>query len=225
MNTILQVCFFAISKVFPGDEAIEAIRKSIRDTYGRKGEEIVQKNMKAVDETLAHLHEVKVLEKVTSTLEMPPPFSKDAPKFERDVLGVIYEGKGDELPVSAFPVDGTFPTATAKWEKRSIALEIPVWDEKICIQCGKCVLVCPHATIRGKVYSPQERANAPATFKSAPARWPDRKDQLYTLQVAPEDCTGCRLCVEVCPVKNKSETRLKAINMQQQAPLRNQERA
>src|SRR5262249_28104011 len=127
------------------------------------------------------------------------------------------------LPVSALPPDGTWPCSTTQWEKRNIAQEIPVWDEKICIQCGKCVLVCPHAVIRGKVYDPAAVADAPPQFKSAPARWPDRKGMRYTLQVAPEDCTGCRLCVEVCPVKNKSEVRLKAINMQPQAPLREQE--
>ncbi len=152
MNTIMQVCFFAISQVLPREEAIEAIRKSIRDTYGRKGEEIVQKNIKAVDETLAHLFEVKIPATVSSKSEMPPPFSGDAPKFERDVLGTIYAGLGDELPVSAFPIDGTFPTGTAKWEKRNLALDIPVWDTKTCIQCGKCAMVCPHAVIRIKVY-------------------------------------------------------------------------
>ena len=136
----------------PAEQAIESIRKSIRDTYGRKGEEIVQKNMKAVDESLAHLFEVKVPAELTSAGEMPPPFSADAPEFERNVLGTIYAGQGDELPVSAFPVDGTFPTGTAKWEKRNLALEIPVWDETICIQCGKCAMVCPHSVIRMKVY-------------------------------------------------------------------------
>jgi pyruvate-ferredoxin/flavodoxin oxidoreductase len=225
MNTILQVCFFAISKVLPRDEAIAAIRQSIRDTYGRKGEEIVQKNMRAVDETLAHLHEVKVPEKVTSGIEMPPPFSPDAPAFERDVLAVIYEGKGDELPVSCFPVDGTFPTATAKWEKRNLALEIPVWDPKICIQCGKCALVCPHAVIRIKVYDSRELERAPATFKATEARDKEFAGMKYTIQVAPEDCTGCAICVDVCPVKNKAETRLKAINMEPQPPLRVPERA
>ena len=224
MNTILQVCFFAISKILPGEEAIEAIRKSIRDTYGRKGEDIVQKNMQAVDETLAHLFEVKVPTELSSTIAMPPPFSLDAPAFERDVLGVMYAGRGDELPVSAFPIDGTFPTGTAKWEKRNLALEIPAWDEKICIQCGKCAMVCPHAVIRMKVYDSKELVGAPATFKSTESRDKEWKGLKYTLQVAPEDCTGCGICVEICPVKNKSEARLKAINMVPQPPLRMPER-
>ena len=224
MNTILQVCFFAISKVLPRDEAIEAIRQSIRDTYGRKGEEIVRKNMLAVDETLAHLFEVKIPAQADSTIEMPSPFSPDAPAFERDVLGMIYGGRGEELPVSAFPSDGTFPTATAKWEKRNLALEIPVWDTKTCIQCGKCAMVCPHAVIRIKVYEPQHLAGAPATFKSTEARDKEWAGLKYSIQVAPEDCTGCGICVDICPAKNKTETRLKAINMLPQPPLRIPER-
>jgi len=224
MNTILQVCFFAISKILPGDEAIEAIRKSIRYTYGRKGEDIVQKNMKAVDETLAHLHEVKVPAQVTSTLEIPEPFPTTAPAFDRNVLGVIYENRGDELPVSAFPVDGTFPTGTAKWEKRNLALEIPVWDTKICIQCGKCAMVCPHSVIRIKVFDSTQLKDAPPTFKSTEARDKEFAGLKYSIQVAPEDCTGCAICVDVCPVKNKQETRLKAINMEPQPPLRLPER-
>ncbi len=224
MNTILQVCFFAISKVLPGDEAVEAIRKSIRDTYGRKGEDIVQKNMKAVDETLAHLHEVKIPAQVTSTLELAEPFSADASAFERNVLGTIYENRGDELPVSAFPIDGTFPTGTAKWEKRNLALELPVWDTNICIQCGKCAMVCPHSVIRIKVYDSKELEGAPATFKSTPARDKEWAGLKLSIQVAPEDCTGCGICVDVCPVKNKQETRLKALNMAPQPPLRVPER-
>ena len=219
MNTIMQVCFFAISKVLPREEAIEAIRESIRHTYGRKGEDVVAKNMKAVDETLAHLHEVRIPAAATSRSEIPAAFP-GAPKFEREVLGAIYAGKGDELPVSAFSCDGTFPTGTAKWEKRNLALEIPAWDPKICIQCGKCAMVCPHAVIRIKVYDSTELQGAPKTFKSCDARDKEWAGMKYTIQVAPEDCTGCGVCVDVCPVKNKQETRLKAINMVPQPPLR-----
>ena len=224
MNTILQVCFFAISKVLPRDEAIEAIRKSIRDTYGRKGEDIVQKNMKAVDETLAHLFEVDVPKSITSTIEMPPPFPDNAPVFERNVLGAIYGNRGDELPVSAFPVDGTFPTGTARWEKRNLALEIPAWDTTTCIQCGKCAMVCPHSVIRIKVYDGKLLASAPETFKATDARDKEWAGMKYTIQVAPEDCTGCGICVDICPAKNKTETRLKAINMVPQPALRESER-
>jgi pyruvate-ferredoxin/flavodoxin oxidoreductase len=218
-NTIMQVCFFAISKVLPRDEAIEAIRESIRHTYGRKGEDVVQKNMQAVDATLAHLFEVKIPQSVSSKTEIPGAFP-GAPEFEHDVLGTIYAGRGDELPVSAFSCDGTFPTGTAKWEKRNLALEIPAWDSKICIQCGKCAMVCPHAVIRIKVYDSKELESAPATFKSCETRDKEWMGMKYTIQVAPEDCTGCGVCVDVCPVKNKSEVRLKAINMVPQPPLR-----
>ncbi len=219
MNTIMQVCFFAISKVLPRDEAIDAIRESIRYTYGRKGEDVVQKNMKAVDETLAHLHEVKIPAAATSKSAIPAAFP-GAPKFEHDVLGAIYAGKGDELPVSAFSCDGTFPTGTARWEKRNLALEIPAWDSKICIQCGKCAMVCPHAVIRIKVYDSKELQGAPSTFKACDVRDKDWAGMKYTIQVAPEDCTGCGVCVDICPVKNKQETRLKALNMVPQPPLR-----
>jgi pyruvate-ferredoxin/flavodoxin oxidoreductase len=224
VNTIMQTCFFAISGVLPREQAIEAIKHSIKKTYGKKGDQIVQQNFAAVDQTLANLFEVKVPDKVTSTVTMPPAVSRKAPLFVQKVTGTIIAGLGDSLPVSAMPVDGTYPVGTAQWEKRNIALEIPVWDEKLCIQCNKCALVCPHATIRIKVFDPKELANAPATFKSTEYRGSEYKGMKYSIQVAPEDCTGCSLCVEVCPAKNKSETKLKAINMTAQPPLRDQER-
>ena len=225
INTVMQVCFFAISGVLPREEAIEAIKKSIKKTYGKKGDEIVQMNLTAVDNTLAHLHEVKTPARVDSTVELPLPVAKEAPEFVREVLGEIMAGRGDLLPVSKMPCDGTFPTATTRWEKRNIALEIPVWDSSICIQCGKCAMVCPHGVIRAKAYEAMALTSAPTTFKSTDAKDRDWKELglKYTIQVAPEDCTGCALCVDVCPARNKSETRLKAINMASQPPLREAE--
>jgi len=223
INTIMQTCFFAISGILPRDEAIAAIKHAIEQTYGKRGEAVLQRNYAAVDQTLAHLHEVKVPAKATAQFDVLPPVSDRAPEFVRNVLGKIVAGEGDELPVSAMPKDGTFPTGTAQWEKRNIALEIPVWDEVLCIQCGKCVMVCPHAVIRAKVYDGALLANAPATFKSAKPRWRELESLKYTLQVAPEDCTGCALCVEICPAKSKSEVKHKAINMVAQAPLREPE--
>jgi len=221
INTIMQVCFFALSGVLPKDEAIKAIKYSIKKTYGKKGEEVVQMNLKAVDNTLAHLHEVPLSKcKANGTGNLLPPLASGAPAFARDVLGKLVVGQGDEVPVSAFPNDGTFPTGTAQYEKRNLALEIPVWDTKVCIQCLKCVAICPHATIRAKVYEPGALVGAPATFKSTDARVPEFKGLKFSLQVAAEDCTGCELCVDVCPARNKTETKLKAINMQSQAPLR-----
>jgi pyruvate-ferredoxin/flavodoxin oxidoreductase len=224
INTIMQVCFFALSGVLPRDKAIEAIKYSIKKTYGKKGEEVVAMNLKAVDNTLEHLHEVPVPTNVNGSGDLLPPVTPDAPIFVKDVLGRLAAGEGDELPVSAFPVDGTFPTGTAQYEKRNLALDIPVWDEKVCIQCLKCVAICPHATIRAKVYEPAALANAPATFRSTDSRNPDFKGRKFTLQVAAEDCTGCGLCVDICPARNKTETKLKAINMRPQAPLRLPER-
>jgi pyruvate-ferredoxin/flavodoxin oxidoreductase len=220
VNTIMQTCFFAISGVLPRDEAIDAIKHSIEKTYGKRGEAVVLRNFDAVNQTLQYLGKVEVPGRVTSAIEMRPPVPAEAPEFVQKVTAKMIAGLGDALPVSAMPLDGTFPTATAQWEKRNIALEIPVWDPEVCIQCGKCVLVCPHAVIREKVYEASALADAPESFKSAAARWKEFEGWRYTLQVSPEDCTGCALCIEACPAKNKSETRLKAINLTPQPPLR-----
>ncbi len=224
INTVMQTCFFAISGVLPREEAIAEIKEAIEHTYGKKGEDIVRKNLDAVDQTISHMYEVKVPSAVTSTVQLPSPVPEKAPAFVRDVLGPMIAGKGDMLPVSAMPIDGTFPTGTTQWEKRNLALEIPVWDDSICIQCGKCAMVCPHAVIRIKVYEADHLKNAPATFKSTDVSDREWKGMKYTIQVAPEDCTGCAICVDVCPVKNKTQTGLKAINMAPQPPLRAQER-
>jgi pyruvate-ferredoxin/flavodoxin oxidoreductase len=225
INTIMQTCFFAISGVLPREEAIAAIKHTIEKTYGKRGVSVVQKNFAAVDAALSHLHEVKVPDKVTSSFDIRPAVPAAAPEFVQKFTARIIEGNGDDLPVSAMPVDGTFPTATTQWERRNIALEIPEWDQELCIQCGKCVLVCPHAVIRAKVYDEKHLAGAPPTFKAVPARWKDMKDRKYTLQVAPEDCTGCTLCVEFCPVKDKHEVKRRAINMVAQPPIRESEAA
>jgi pyruvate-ferredoxin/flavodoxin oxidoreductase len=225
MNTIMQAAFFAISGVLPQDEAIDKIKYAIRKTYGKRGEAVVQKNFEAVDATLAHLYEVTVPSTVTSTIGMADAVPANAPDFVQRVTAKMIAGYGDDLPVSMMPVDGTYPSATTRWEKRNIALEVPVWDPDVCIQCGKCVLVCPHAVIRSKAAAPAEFENAPEGFLTSPARWREMDNLLYTLQVAVEDCTGCALCVEVCPAKNKRAVGRKAINMEAQLPLREQGRA
>ena len=219
INTIMQTCFFAISGVLPRDEAIAQIKHAIEKTYSKRGAEVVRRNFEAVDATLEHLQEVPVPPAVTATRSRPPMVSALAPDFVQRMTAVLMAGKGDLLPVSAFPVDGTWPVGTAKWEKRNLALEIPVWDQGLCIQCYQCVLVCPHAAIRAKVYVPDALAGAPATFKSTPYKGLDFKAQTYTIQVAPEDCTGCNLCVNVCPAKDRTNPRHKAIDMHRQAPL------
>ncbi|MFH1906743.1 MAG: pyruvate:ferredoxin (flavodoxin) oxidoreductase [Chloroflexota bacterium] len=225
INTIMQTCFFAISGVLPRDQAIKQIKKTIRKTYGKRGEAVVKKNYEAVDQSLANLHEVKTPEKASSSLTRRPPVPARAPEFVRRVLGPMIAFEGDSLPVSAMPKDGTFPTGTTQWEKRNIALEIPVWEPDLCIQCGKCVFVCPHAVIRHKVYDTELLKHAPVTFKRLESRFKEFPGMAYTVQVAPEDCTGCSLCIEACPAKDKSQVGRKAINMAAQLPLRETEAA
>jgi pyruvate-ferredoxin/flavodoxin oxidoreductase len=225
INTIMQTCFFAIAGVLPPDDAIARIKESIEKSYGKAGPAGIEQNRAAVDRALAHLHEVPLPAAVTATRARPPIVAAEAPDFVQRVTAVMLAGKGDALPVSAFPVDGTWPMATAQWEKRNLALEIPVWDSAICIQCNQCALVCPHAAIRAKAYDPAHLAGAPDGFLSTPYRAPDLKGLAYTIQVAPEDCTGCHLCVVVCPAKDKSNPRHKAIDMQPQRPRRERERA
>jgi pyruvate-ferredoxin/flavodoxin oxidoreductase len=224
INTIMQTCFFGISGILPKDEAIAHIKKSIEKTYGKRGPEVVKRNCEVVDLALEHLHEVPVPAAVTATRSRPPIVSEKAPDFVQKITAVMLAGKGDLLPVSAFTVDGTWPVGTAKWEKRNIALEIPVWDPKVCIQCNQCALVCPHAAIRAKVYDESALASAPETFKSIAYKAPEYKGKSFTIQVAPEDCTGCNLCVSVCPAKDRTNPKHKAIDMAPQAPLRDNER-
>ena len=224
INTIMQTCFFAISGVLEPDAAIAKIKDSIRKTYGKRGEPVVRQNFAAVDAALAHLHRISVPGQVTNTANRMAPAPEALPEFVQKVTAEIIAGRGDQLPVSAFPVDGTYPVGTSQWEKRNIALDVPVWEPDLCIECGKCVLVCPHATIRAKVFDEGALATAPDGFKHMPAKWRELPDKRYTIQVAVEDCTGCRLCVEVCPAKDKSNVSRKALNMHPQLPLRDRER-
>jgi pyruvate-ferredoxin/flavodoxin oxidoreductase len=225
INVIMQTAFFKISNIMPLETALAAIKDAIKKSYGKSGEKVVEMNNKAVDEALQNIFEVEVPATATSHLKMPPVVGSHAPKFVQEVTARLIAGFGDDVPVSMFPADGTFPTGTSQYEKRNIAVDIPVWDESICIQCGICSFVCPHATIRMKIYDADKLAGAPATFKMADARGNDFKGMKCTVQVAPEDCTGCGVCVANCPVKSKEDPKHKAINMQFQAPLRVSEAA
>ncbi len=225
INTIMQTCFFAISGVLPQDQAIEAIKHAVEKTYGKKGQRIVELNFKAIDETLASLHQVPIPKATTSSFDIQSLIKASAPDFIRKVTGEIIAGHGDLLPVSAMPIDGTFPTGTAAYEKRNLALEIPVWETELCTQCGKCPMVCPHAAIRSKIFPIEAAQNAPPTFKYAPMLGKDFPSGLaISYQVAPEDCTGCTLCVDICPIRDKSNASRKALNMQPQPDLRASER-
>jgi pyruvate-ferredoxin/flavodoxin oxidoreductase len=214
INTIMQTCFFALSGVLPREDALKRIKDAIAKSYGKRGEAQLQKNFAAVDLALAHLHAVSVPDRTTASRRRPPAVPMEAPEFVQRVTSVMLAGKGDLLPVSAFPVDGTWPVGTSKWEKRNIALEIPAWDESLCIQCNKCAMVCPHAAIRAKLYPPDALDGAPAAFKSADFKSSEFNGWKYTMQVAAEDCTGCTLCRMVCPAKDKSNPRHKALDME-----------
>lgn len=226
INTILQTCFFAISNVLPREEAIAKIKEAIYDTYWKKGEAVVQKNYDAVDQTLANLYEVDYAQYVIGDKPIDAPVPDAAPDFVKQVLGKIIAGEGDELPVSAFPVDGTFPSGTTKWEKRNIADAVPVWDTSLCTQCGKCFMICPHAAIRPKVYDKALLADAPDGWKHVDPigkEW-NKETEAYTLQVSTEDCTGCTLCVEFCPITSKTDPGHKAINMMDKTDIQEQEK-
>ena len=223
INTVMQTCFFALSGVLPREEAIAAIKQAIRKTYGKKGEEIVTMNIQAVDSTLGNLFEVPI-GKPSPVGEAYTWVPDSAPTFVKSVLEPIMARHGDDLPVSALPLDGTYPSGTTQYEKRNVAQEIPAWDPDVCVQCGRCVMVCPHAVIRSKVYEPGQLENAPATFKHTHAKDKAWSNLQFTIQVAAEDCTGCALCIEICPAKNKAEPSKKAINMEPQLPLREPER-
>ena len=223
INVIMQTAFFKISGIIPLTLAIKEIKDAIKKSYGKSGDKVVAMNNAAVDEALKNIYEVKVPAKATSKLMLPPVVAKNAPKFVQDVTGKIIAGFGDDLPVSLMPADGTFPTATSQYEKRNIAVDIPVWDEQLCIQCGICSFVCPHAVIRMKAYDEKLLKKAPKTFKSTDCKLPEFKGMKYTIQVAPEDCTGCGACVYNCPAKSKEDASHKAINMKFQPPLRAEE--
>ena len=224
INTIMQTCFFAISGVLPREEAIRKIKDAIEATYGRKGRELVEKNFAAVDRTLEHLYEVKVPDEATSTRAPLPIVPAEAPPFVQQVTAVMMAGRGDELPVSAIPADGTYPSGTTRWEKRNISDTVPVWQPDICIQCGNCAMVCPHSVIRARYYDDSVLAGAPEGFQSAPLAGRGFPNLRFTLQVAVEDCTGCEMCVEACPARSLEAAGVRAINMEPKAPVLERER-
>jgi pyruvate-ferredoxin/flavodoxin oxidoreductase len=212
INTVMQLCFFAISGVLPLDQALAHLRRSLQTHWARRGPEIVRRNLQALEGTLDALHEIAVPSRVTATRERAPAVPASASDFEKRVTALLLEGRGDELPVSAFPPDGTWPSGTSRLDKRAIALDIPIWQPDLCVQCNRCVTICPHAAIRAKVYEPASLADAPAGFRSTPEGFePALEGLAYTVQVAPEDCTGCGLCIEVCPAKDRRDTRRKAL--------------
>jgi len=223
INTIMQTCFFYLAGIIAQDEAIAKIKEAIKKTYGRKGDKIVQMNYAAVDSALAGMKRIDVPAEATSEVRMRPTVPAEAPEFVQTVTAELMAGRGDDLPVSKMPADGAWPTATTQWEKRNIALEVPIWDPDVCIQCAKCSMVCPHGTIRVKAYDPAALTGAPDTFKHADAKTKDFAGMAWTVQVAVEDCTGCGACVEACPAKNKAEPGKKAINMGEQIPIRQAE--
>ncbi|MBI4511753.1 MAG: pyruvate:ferredoxin (flavodoxin) oxidoreductase [Deltaproteobacteria bacterium] len=213
VSTIMQACFFALCPVLPRDEAIQRIKDAIQKTFQKRGADVVKRNHAAVDSALAHLHEVKVPSQVSATRERPRPVPEEAPSFVTRVTAMMLAGKGDLLPVSAFPVDGTWPVGTAKWEKRGLAAELPQWEHSLCIQCNKCALICPHAAIRAKVFQPEQLASAPAGFLSMDYKAKEFAKHKYAIQVAPEDCTGCELCAKICPASDKQNPDRKALYM------------
>jgi pyruvate-ferredoxin/flavodoxin oxidoreductase len=223
INTVMQACFFALVEIIPKDEAIAAIKVAAHKTYQKAGKRILEANLQAIDAALANLHRVEVPAAADSAREIPPPVPDDAPEFIRNVTAEIIAGRGDAVPVSFLSADGTFPTATSVWDKRNLALEIPVWESDICTQCGKCVFVCPHSVIRSKVFAPDQVKDAPPTFKYVPVKSKAFESLLVSYQVSPEDCTGCSLCVDVCPIRDSAKPERKAVNMRPQPPLREQE--
>ena len=225
INTVMQTCFFALSGVLPKEQAIATIKRWVEKTYGKRGHEVVERNWTAIDSALAHLHHVEVAGEPTSTRHRRPPVPEAAPDFVQRVTARMLEGEGDLLPVSALPVDGTFPTGTSRWEKRDIAQEIPIWDPSICIDCGKCALACPHAAVRMQVFGPEALDGAPEGFRSKEFVSRELPGMRIAIQVAPDDCTGCGVCVDVCPVKSKEEVKHKALNMEPAEQHRDRERA